>query len=239
MNADPTIDSSSGTLLHPSTHMLIAAEIMCFAIGLPTVTGTALLAIFFLTALGIPSRTEFRLTWKFIKILGLGALFLFLIHAVRWNPPGFSREGMLIGVESFTRIASPVIGVIYLSRRVRSEELFAMLIDCRVPPSVILILFRTLWLVPRLTERMDEVVTAQKLRGMRVETTMQRIHALIPTLNPIFSSMLTEISMNSLILSSRGFISPGRKTHLTALRYRPVDIAVITGLTFFLGVLWC
>ena len=114
-----------------------------------------------------------------------------------------------------------------------------MLIDYRVPPSVILILFRTIWLVPRLTERMDEVVTAQKLRGMRAETTMQRIRALIPTLNPIFSSMLNEISMNSLIISSRGFIAPGRKTHLVPLRFRTADVAAITLVTFVLGVLWC
>jgi len=227
------------SIFHPATHFLVAFEIMCIAVALPTVTGAVVLGLFFLLALVLPSRTEFNLTGKFLKILGFGSLFLFLIHGVSLNPPGFSRAGLAIGIESFIRIAAPVIGVIYLSRRIRSEELFAMLIDYRVPPSLILILFRTIWLVPRLTERMDEVVTAQKLRGMRIETTGQRIRALIPTLNPIFSSMLGEISINSLTITARGFLSPGMKTHIVPLSYGRVDALVIVGLTFFLGILWC
>ena len=225
--------------LHPATNILIAAEITFFSIVLPTATGISLLFLFFIVALAIPSRTAFLLTRKFVKILGVAALFLFLLHGARWNPQGLSHEGLLIGLKSFTRIAAPVICAIYLSRRIRSEELFAMLIEYRVPPPVILILFRTLWLVPRLTERMDEVVTAQKLRGMRVETTAQRIRALIPTMNPIFSSMLGEISINSLIITTRGFLSPGAKTHLVPLVYHRIDALIITGLTFILGVLWC
>jgi len=224
--------------LNPATHILIALEIAFFAIATPIVTGAIILSIFFVISLTIPSRTEFRLTGKFIKILCVGALFLFLIHGVHWNPPGISYEGLFIGLDSFIRIASPVICVIYLSRRICAEELYAMLIDYRIPPSLILIFFRTLWLVPRLTERMDEVVTAQKLRGMRIETTMQRVRALIPTLNPIFSSMLNEISTNSLTLTTRGFLSPGRKTHYTPLRYRWTDTAIIAVITFILGVLW-
>jgi len=226
-------------ILHPATHFLIVFEIMCIAVTLPTVASAVVLGLFFFLALVLPSRTEFSLTGKFLKILVLGSMFLFLIHGVSLEPLGLSRTGLAIGVESFIRIAAPVIGVIYLSRRIRSEELFAMLIDYRVPPSLILILFRTLWLVPRLTERMDEVVTAQKLRGMRIETTGQRIRALIPTLNPIFSSMLGEISINSLTITARGFLSPGMKTHIVPLSYSRVDIVVIVGLTLFLGVLWC
>jgi len=224
--------------LNPATHIIIALEITFFAISLPAVTGTEVLFFFFIISLSIPARTDFRLTGEFLKILGVGAVFLFLIHGVHWHPLGIAHDGLLTGLESLTRIATPVICVIYLSRRIRSEELFAMLIDYRVPPLIILILFRTLWLVPRLTERMDEVLTAQKLRGMRIETTMQRIRALIPTLNPIFSSMLNEISVNALTMTTRGFLLPGRKTHFTPLSYRWTDKAVIAGLTFFLGVLW-
>lgn len=226
-------------MLHPATHFLIALEFISIAVALPTVTGSVVLGLFFLLALVLPSRTEFNLTGKFLKILGFGALFLFLIHGISVHPIRLSRVGLVISIESFVHIAAPVVGVIYLSRRIRSEELFAMLIDYRVPPSLILILFRTMWLVPRLTERIDEVVTAQKLRGMRIETTGQRIRALIPTLNPIFSSMLGEISINSLTITARGFLSPGMKTHIVPLSYGSVDAVVIAGLTMFWGILWC
>ena len=230
-------DNQNSTF-HPATHIVIAIEIALVAIVLPSATGAVVLLLFLITALTIPSRTEFFLTVKFLKLLVVGAFFLFLIHGMQLNPLGISYDGLFTGLESFIHIASPVICVIYLSRHIRSEELFAMLIDYHVPPSLILILFRTMWLVPRLTERMDEVMTAQKLRGMRVETTAQRIRALIPTLNPIFSSMLNEISINSLIMTSRGFLSPGLKTHIVSLSYGWKDAVFITGITFFLGLIW-
>jgi hypothetical protein len=134
-------------MLHPATHFLIALEFVCIAVTLPTVAGFAILGLFFLLALVLPSRTEFNLTGKFLKILGFGALFLFLIHGISVHPIKLSRVGLGIGAESFVHIAAPVVGVIYLSRRILSEELFAMLVDYHVPPSLILILFRTMWLV--------------------------------------------------------------------------------------------
>ncbi|MBN1293631.1 MAG: energy-coupling factor transporter transmembrane protein EcfT [Candidatus Latescibacteria bacterium] len=224
--------------LNPGTHILIASEITLSAIILPILPGTVILLIFFIIALVVPSRTDFRLTREFLKILIVGVVFLILIHGIYWNPLSISYFGLLTGLNKFIHIASPVICVIYLSRRIRSEELFALLIDFNVPSTIILILFRTLWLVPRFNERIDEVVIAQKLRGMRVKTAAQRIRALIPTLNPIFSSMLNEISFNSLTLSSRGFLRPGEKTHFTRLKYGWIDVTAIIGSTFALGVLW-
>ena len=224
--------------LNPGTHILIASEITVSAIVLPELPGTIILIIFFVLALAIPSRTDFRLTREFLKILFVGVVFLFLIHGVHWNPLKLSYDGLITGLNKFIHIASPVICVIFLSRRIRSEELFALLIDYKVPSTIILILFRTLWLVPRFNERIDEVVTAQKLRGMRVKTTIQRIRALIPTLNPIFSSMLNEISFNSLTLTSLGFLRPGQKTHFIILKYGWIDVVAIIGSTFVLGVLW-
>ena len=138
----------------------------------------------------------------------------------------------------WARIAAPVTGMIYLSRRITSEELFSMLIEYRVPPELILIMFRTLWLVPRLTERIEEVLNAQKLRGMRVDTSMMRVRALLPTLSPILSSMLNEISVNSLIMTTRGFLMPGIKTHYTPLRFTARDVTVMVGITFVFGILW-
>ena len=230
--------SHQNIMFHPATHCVIAIEVALVAIVLSSITGTLVLFLFLISALAIPSRTEFFLTGKFLKLLVVGAFFLFLIHGVQMKPQGLSYEGLSIGLKSFIHIAAPIICVIYLSRHIRSEELFAMLIDYRVPPSLILILFRTMWLVPRLTERMDEVMTAQKLRGMRVETTAQRVRALIPTLNPIFSSMLNDISTNSLIMTSRGFLSPGLKTHIISLKYSWKDAVFIVGITFVLGLLW-
>ncbi|MBT4484645.1 MAG: energy-coupling factor transporter transmembrane protein EcfT [Candidatus Latescibacteria bacterium] len=216
---------------HPLTHIIVAIEMALIMLILPVHQGLGILILWLLAILCIPGRTGTNLTGAFIKILIIAAFFLFLIHGVKWRPLGISPEGTVAGLIKFLHIAAPVMTVMYLSKMVHSEEIFALLIDLRIPPVVILILFRTLWLVPRFTERVDEVITAQKLRGVRIESTSERIRALLPTLNPIFSSMFEEISENSLTLTARGFLNPGRKSHLNVLKYGWPDgifLAVIT-----------
>jgi len=224
--------------LHPLTHIIIAAELAIFTLVLPVYQGLGVLVLWLLFTLVMPMRTETKLTGTFFKILIIAAVFLFFIHGVKWRPPGISTEGIFVGLSSFIHIATPVAFIIYLSRTVQSEEIFALLIDLKVPSVVILILFRTMWLVPRFVERMDEVITAQKLRGMRIETASQRIRALIPTLSPIFSSMLEEISENSLTITARGFLEPCGKSHLKVLRYRLDDTIIIIVITFTFLILW-
>ncbi|MFC1693784.1 energy-coupling factor transporter transmembrane component T family protein [Candidatus Latescibacterota bacterium] len=224
--------------LHPLTHIIITIELAIFTIMLPTFESAAVLSIGLIVVLLVPSRTEARLSRLFLKVLAMAAFFLLLIHGVRWNPPGISQGGMITGLESFINIAVPFTCIMYLSRRITSEELFAVLIDLRIPSIVILILFRTLWLVPRLMERMEEVVTAQKLRGMRIENSIQRAGAILPTLSPIFSSMLEEISENSLTLTTRGFLQPGGKSHITEIKYNWINMIFIIFLTLSLMVLW-
>ena len=224
--------------LHPLTHIIIAAEFAVFTLILPTYQGLGVLVLWLLLTLMIPLRTETKLTGTFLKILVVAAVFLFLIHGVSWRPLGISMEGIITGLTGFAHIAAPVMFIIYLSRMVQSEEIFALLIDLKVPSAVILILFRTIWLVPRFVERIDEVITAQKLRGMRIETASQRIRALIPTLSPIFSSVLDEISENSLTLTARGFLQPNEKSHLIVLRCSLNDAVIIFVITFIFSILW-
>ena len=213
---------------HPLTHILVSFELAALIMILPAVHGLIALAFWLFLSLVLPNRTATRLTPVFIKILFVAAFFLFLIHGISLRELSISIHGLMAVPDSFTHIAVPVVCIIYLSRNVRPEELYALLLDLRIPPSIIFILFRTLWLVPRFVERIDEVITAQKLRGMRIEKTSDRFRALIPTLGPIFSSMLEEISENSLTLTARGFLGRGDKTHVTPLRYGRADLMYLT-----------
>ncbi len=223
---------------HPITHIIVAAELAAFTVILPVSDGLVLLAAWLLLTLIVPPRTDTKLTKTFIRVLAAAAIFLFLIHGVKWIPPGISAEGLTTGIVSFTHIAAPVTFIIYLSRKIFAKEIFALLIDFRIPPAFILILFRTLWLVPRFVERIDEVVTAQKLRGMRIETFPERVRALLPTLGPIFSSMFEEVSENSLTLTTRGFLQPGPKSHLIVLRYGRIDLIIMVIATLILFLSW-
>lgn len=225
--------------LHPLTHIIITIEFCALAATAPPELGLAVILFGAVITMAVPRRTDTNLIRPFLCILGLAALFLFLMHGVRWNPPGITHAGMLAGLESFIRIAAPVIAVLHLSRHIRSEELYALLLDLRAPPAAILILFRTIWLVPRLTERMEETVAALRLRGMPTDTLHGRISALAPSLGVVFSSMFAEISDNSLVLAARGFLRHGTRTHMLELRFRTADAAAAALSTLILAISWC
>ena len=223
--------------IHPLTHIVLAAELAFLTVIPDLFQGLAVLILWFMFIFIIPKRTETKVTFVFIKVLAVAALFLFLIHGIHWSPPEISVDGIYAGLVNFTHIAAPVVGIIYLSRMIHSEEMFALLIGLRVPPVIILIIFRTLWLVPRFIERINEVITAQKLRGMKIESISERIRALIPTINPIFSSMLEEISENSLTITARGLLQPGRKSHYTILKFDSVNRIITIAITIIFFVL--
>jgi len=225
-------------MLHPITHITIAFCFAAAAVSAPVEEGLTVLLFGLGITLAIPCRTETRLARPFLNVLAIAIFFLFIIHGVRWNPPGVIRSGIFEALESFVRVGAPVVVALYLSRQIRSEELFAFLIDLRIPPAVIMILFRTLWLIPRFTERMDETLIALKLRGMPVDTPFQRVRALIPALGTIFASMFAETSDNSLVMAVRGFLRPGSKSHFLPLSFRVRDGAVIFLALLILGIVW-
>lgn len=231
-------DSSKTYTLHPFTRIIIALELSVLVLMSPYSRAFLLIAVFFTIILFLPQRSDTRLARPCIRLLSIAALFLFLLHGITFNPFGFSENVFSIVLASFLRIVTPVTAVLYLSKTIRSEEFFALCLDFRMPPAVIMILFRTIWLVPRLMERMDEVVVAQKLRGIPIRTPYQRLLAIIPTLSTIFSSMIEETSENALVLSTRGFLLPGRKSHVTRLSFRILDVLLIT-LTTLLMVFLC
>ncbi len=233
--------SPSGTppaALHPFSHLLVTAAFAVSAAAAPTESGLAIVLFAIVAASAIPRRTDTDLLAPFLRILGFAAIFLVLIHGVRWNPPGFFRSGIVSAAASFIHVSIPVTAVLYLSRRIRSEELYAFLIDIRMPPAVILVLFRTIWLVPRLKERMEETVTALRLRGMPSGSPAARMRALASSLGVVFSSMFGEISENALVATARGFLRPGPKTHLIELRFGAAD-AGVAALSIIMAVLAC
>ncbi len=212
---------------HPLTHIFVSIELAAAVLIITPLQGLVLCAAWMLCSLLLSNRTGTRLTPVFIKILIIAAFFLFLIHGVSYREFAVSADGLRAIPESFIHIAFPVAAIIYFSRNIRHRELYALLLDLRIPPSIIFILFRTLWLVPRFVERIDEVMIAQRLRGMHIETTAGRLKALIPTLGPIVSSMLEETSENSLTLTARGFLESGKKSHVAELRYTWWDMLAL------------
>lgn len=224
--------------LHPLTSILIAIECSLLILHIPSGRGFGLLAACLAATLTVPSRTTGRLTVPFVRVLIIAALFTAAIHCVRFSPLTIDYEGSREGLTSFVTISVPVVCVLFLSRRITQDELYAFLIDLRFPPSVILVLFRTIWLIPRMLERTDEVLAALKLRSVPIDTPVRRLMAVAPAISTIMSSMLSEITDNALVITARGFLLPTKKTHMLPLHYTPRDAVVSVFTTVLVIGLW-
>lgn len=213
--------------LHPVAHVVIVLDLVLVTFCVPVIPGLAILGAFCAAVLITPSRTGTRLAGPFLKLILFAAVFLVLLHGIQWRPLQILPAGMREAAGSFRLIASVVVSILYLARQITGEEMYALFLDFRIPPSIILILFRTLWLVPRFIERIDEVVLAQKLRGMPVDSAFSRARAVVPSFTPIFASMLEETFEQAMIITIRGFLEPGLKTHTSVLAFRGRDWMVI------------
>ena len=213
-------------ILHPVSYFILALDLVIAILVLPPLYGAASVAVILCALAVAPGRTGTRIARPFMKLFAVGTVFLFLIHAVTWHPVGISPDGLVVMCRAVARIGAVIAAVTYLAGRVTGNELYALMIDLRVPPAAILILFRTLWLVPRFMERIDEVILAQRLRGMRLEGFRDRTAAVLPALTPVFASMLDETWAHAMTMTIRGFLEPGRKTHRLALPFRGRDGAV-------------
>lgn len=213
--------------LHPLSHLIIAFSAALVVLNAPAGYGIVMLVLMLIAVLVLPPRTPVRLTGSFLKLLVFASLFLFLIHAVKWVPLRISPGGFEKALVSILRIGVIITTVLYLACQITGGELYALMTAMHVPPVIVFILFRTLWLVPRFMDRIDEVILAQRLRGMRIASIHDRVRAVLPSLTPIVASMLDETFVNAMTMTIRGYLEPGRKTHLDPLPFRGRDIFIM------------
>ena len=209
--------------LHPVILILIIIEICAMTVFLPLWHGLITFLILFPISVIIPSRTGVDTSGIFIKLLFVAAFFLLLINGIKWVPPGIDYQGLDRAINSFVNIGACFLFIIFVTKTISAEELFALMTGVKIPSPIILIFFRTAWLVPRFSERVGEVLTAQRLRGMKTGNIFERAGAVLPSLNPILSTMLQEIAQNALVITSRGFLNAGRKSSRLVLHMTLID----------------
>ena len=212
---------------HPFTNLFIVLCIVTVALILPVPAGILLIAAWCGITLLVPARTDARLAVPFLKLILFAAVFLVLIDGVQWRPLAILPDGLAEAADRFRLIALIIVSVLYLGRMVTGEEMYALFLDFRIPPALTLIIFRTLWLVPRFIERMDEVVLAQRLRGMPTGGAFARFRAVLPALTPVSASLLEETYEQAMVITMRGFLEPGKKTHALRLRFAFRDAVAV------------
>lgn len=96
--------------------------------------------------------------------------------------------------------------------------------------------------VPTLLEETDKIMSAQKARGADMESggLMQRIHALLPVLIPLFASSFRRAGDLAMAMECRCYQGGEGRTRMTSMHMRKLDAAVITFVVIICaGVVLC
>ena len=214
--------------LHPVTRLIIALFFLFLVAFLPL----EYQAIFIFVG-ALIAWTRQRLPYHdpgkiFIRLWLVAGFFLILIHCISWNGElVFSRAGLISAGRSFFRIGSLMVAFLWLIRTVRKEALYSMLLDFRIPMKIIYVLFQAIYFLPRFGERAKEILLAQQARGFALKGVINRLRAYILILTPLLNTMIYEMEENAAAMTAKGLNAPGKKSHLTQIRFASVDILFI------------
>jgi len=200
-----------------------------------------ILFILLLINLVISKRRKDKLDWIFFRLILIAGIFLFLIYFVKFN------GGVVLNFKNMNEFLtkwSLIIGIsvmLITARKIfNTDEIYAFLIDLKIPAWAIYLIFNSLFLIPRLIEKSKEILIAQEARGFKNVGTA-RIKATILVLVPLISSISYELEQKSIAIQSRGLFSRSKKTHIYQLSFKFFDFIIIfasvicSGLLIFLS----
>jgi len=214
---------------HPCTHLIIAVcfTAVVFILSWPYQAIASLIGclVAWLIAKPIPTRDPGQ---TFLRIWLTAGVFLILIHAVQFvEGIKLSFEGVLVAGKSFFRIGALMASCVWLVRTLENDDLYAFLIDLRVPVSVIYVIFQALFMIPRFKQRASDILIAQQARGFVLKGFRHRIQALLLIIAPLFATTLYELEESAASLYARGLLTSGKKTHLHYISFSFFDGMIV------------
>lgn len=225
--------------LYPGTRFFIALSFLIMVYGLPVNYQAIVIFLGGIIAWGVvrplSSRDPGRI---FLRLWLTAGFFLTIIHCVSYNDGLiFNQSGLQIVGRGFFRIGSLMVVFLWLIRTVKAEELYAMLIDLRLPVPVIYAIFQAIYLIPRFGEKAKEILVAQQARGFVLKGGRNRLKALVLIFAPLFSTMIYELEQSAASISARGLYAPARKSHLTKINFTFLDVVLIVASIFITATL--
>lgn len=196
-----------------------------------------LVAIAAILTAGLGPRTEHDPARVFLRLSAVAAVLLGGLHAVAWNQgASVTVHGLEVATSTWLRLVGGLTAVLLLLRSTSGEAIYALLADCRMPPTVAFVTIGAVGMTLRLISRANEVLLAQQLRGFESTGLINRIRAYRILAAPLLSSTFYELEDTAAGLAARGLRIPGRKTHLVHLRFGLTEASIAFGSTVFL--LW-
>jgi len=200
---------------HPFTPLTLAAFTAVLAFALPAPRGPLILSVF-LVSLALVEGVPQMLVPAFATALPFW-VFLFLIHGVFGRLP-------LLALGLGARIFAIVTAFLLSLATVQPGRLVEGLVARGVPFSFAYLLMATLQAVPRLRDRANRILDAQRCRGLAVRGSLwRRARAVVPLVLPLILGALAEVEERTLALEARGAGSVARRTPLDPPRDSPPE----------------
>ncbi len=131
------------------------------------------------------------------------------------GPITATAEGLAFAIEILARIAaiSGAITLFYLTTK--PAELVIDLERRGVSSRLAFVANASVQTVPAMAERAQQIVAAQRARGLDTEGSFwRRIRGLVPIVGPVVLGSITEVEERSMTLEARAFTRPGKRSLL-------------------------
>jgi energy-coupling factor transport system permease protein len=142
------------------------------------------------------------------------------------GPMVVAQEGLSRGLVLVTRLLALEVVAVPLLTTTHPSDLFGALRRVRLPYEIALMASLAIQLVPQLRRELDEVIAAQRARGLRA----RGIGALAPALVPVVAGAFDRLTTLVIGLEARG-LGAGPRTSYRRVDLRPIDrIVAVAGL---------
>lgn len=128
------------------------------------------------------------------------------------GPITATAEGLSFALEILCRIAaiSGAVTLFYLTTK--PSELVLDLERRGVPARLAFVANASVQTVPAMAERAQQIVAAQRARGLDTEgSAWKRIKGIVPIVGPVMLGSISEVEERSMTLEARAFTRPGRR----------------------------
>jgi energy-coupling factor transport system permease protein len=221
-----------------------------FAIALfATRSGVALLAIGLLVAATIAiARIPLAAAARGVRAVAFILAFTVLAQTLKWEPPtamlwlgpiGLSAQGLVTGLLFASRILILVVGTSVVTLTTTPMELTDAL-EWSMRPlgkvglpahDIAMMLSIALRFIPLTADVADQVLTAHRARGARLDHggLVTRARAWVPVLVPLFVDLFRRADRLAHAMEARCYRGGTSRTRLHELLMRPADWAVLLG----------
>jgi energy-coupling factor transport system permease protein len=215
--------------LNPLTKLVVALTTTAAAVILGGVFWPLMIVFVFVLVPAVAARVLAQLL-RFMLIFSLPIAISALLINVFFYPGGqtvlfglgpvtATAEGLSFAIEILCRIAaiSGAVTLFYLTTK--PSELVLDLERRGVPPRLAFVTNASVQTVPAMAERAQQIIAAQRARGLDTEgSAWRRVKGILPIVGPVMLGSISEVEERSMTLEARAFTRPGRRDLLWSPR---------------------